>query len=194
MGRFVLKVLQACVVTSTIIICTAANARLPEPTFPVTVVLPSTGLILTKIGEHRYIHKMFFKIYDVALYADSSSDVKDILDAKTSYRLQFRYLRKIDKSIILNSSSKILAKNLAPEEFDQIAVRLNYLNAAYQSVENGDRSSLTYQLGVGTTLSINGLPIITVEGQDFARLYFTIWLGELPISKILRQDLLGFSD
>ena len=194
MSRFVLKVLQACVVTSAIVICTSANARLPEPTFPVTIVIPSTDLILSKIGEHRYIYNMFFKVYDVALYADSSSEIKDILDAKTSYRLQFRYLRKIDRSIILKSSAKMLAKNLAPEEYDQIAVRLNYLNANYQSVENGDRSSLTYQLGVGTTLSINGLPIITIKGQDFAKLYFTIWLGKLPISKILKQDLLDFSD
>ena len=70
-------------------------------------------------------------------------------------------------------------------------MRLNRLNTAYQPVENGDHSSLTYQPGIGTTLNINGTHIITIEGEDFAKLYFTIWLGELPISKSLRRDLIG---
>ena len=133
---------------------------------------------------------MFFKIYDVALYAEDGARRKDILDAKVSYQLQFRYLREVDKTIILKSSAKILRKNLIPEELDVITARLNQLNAAYQTVEKGDRSSLTYQPDIGTTLNINDLPIITIKGEDFARLYFTIWLGKQPISKSLKQDLI----
>ena len=84
----------------------------------------------------------------------------------------------------------MLRKNLGPEELDSITARLNRLNAAYQTVGKGDRSSLTYQPGIGTTLHINDLPIITIEGEDFARYYFTIWLGKLPISKSLKEDLI----
>ena len=133
---------------------------------------------------------MFFKIYDVALYAEDGVQRKDILDAKASYQLQFRYFREVDKSIVLKSSAKMLRKNLVQEELDSIMARLNRLNAAYQTVGKGDRSSLTYQPGIGTTLNINDLPIITVEGEDFAKLYFTIWFGKLPISKNLKQDLI----
>ena len=185
-----IKVLQFAGATSLLFICTVANAKSPEPTFPTSIELPSIEDKLYKIGEHRYIHNMFFKIYDVALYTEDGAQRKDILDAKVSYQLQFLYLREVDKSIVLKSSAKMLSKNLVPEELDSITARLNRLNAAYQTVGKGDRSSLTYQPGIGTTLNINDLPIITVEGEDFAKLYFTIWFGKLPISKSLKQDLI----
>lgn len=185
-----IKVLQFAGAASLLFICAVANAKSPEPTFPTSIELPSIEDKLYKIGEHRYIHNMFFKIYDVALYTEDGAQRKDILDAKVSYQLQFRYLREVDKSIVLKSSAKMLSKNLVPEELDSITARLNRLNAAYQTVGKGDRSSLTYQPGIGTTLNINDLPIITVEGEDFAKLYFTIWFGKLPISKSLKQDLI----
>lgn len=184
------KILQSAGTASILFICIVAKAKSPEPTFPTSIGLPSTEDKLYKIGEHRYIHNMFFKIYDVALYAEDGVQRKDILDAKASYQLQFRYLREVDKSIVLKSSAKMLRKNLVQEELDSIMARLNRLNAAYQTVGKGDRSSLTYQPGIGTTLNINDLPIITVEGEDFAKLYFTIWFGKLPISKNLKQDLI----
>ena len=186
-----LRLLQIAVVTSTIIFSTTGKAQSPKPAFPSSIRLPHTKSVLVKKGEHRYFHNMFFKIYDIALYTEESAKIKEVLDAKTIYRLEFRYLRKVDKSIILKSSVKMLAKNLDPEEHDRIKMRLNRLNTAYQTVENGDRSSLTYQPGIGTTLNINGSPIVTIEGEDFARLYFAIWLGELPISKNLKRDLIG---
>lgn len=184
------KILQSAGTASILFICIVAKAKSPEPTFPTSIGLPSTEDKLYKIGEHRYIHNMFFKIYDVALYAEDGVQRKDILDAKASYQLQFRYLREVDKSIVLKSSAKMLRKNLVQEELDSIMARLNRLNAAYQTVGKGDRSSLTYQPGIGTTLNINDLPIITVEGEDFAKHYFTIWFGKLPISKNLKQDLI----
>ena len=186
-----LRLLQTAVVTSAIVFSTTSKAQSPEPVFSDNIRLLSTKAELVKIGEHRYFHNMFFKIYDIAMYTEKNAKIEEVLDAKTIYRLEFRYLRKVDKSIILKSSVKMLARNLAPEEHDRIKTRLNRLNTAYQTVENGDHSSLTYEPGIGTTLSINGSHIITIEGEDFARLYFTIWLGELPISKSLRRDLIG---
>ena len=188
-----LRLLQIAVVTSAIFFSTQGKAQSPEPIFPSNIRLPSTTTELVKIGEHRYFHNMFFKVYDMALYAGKSAKIEEILDAQTIFRLEFRYLRKVDKSIILNSSVKILAKNLAPEEYDRIKTRLNRLNNTYQTVEKGDNSSLTFQPDIGTTLKINGSPVVTIEGEDFAKLYFTIWLGEFPISKSLRRDLIGSS-
>jgi len=84
-----------------------------------------------------------------------------------------------------------LEKNLSPEERALIAKRVGRINAAYTTVNEGDTSSLTYQPGHGTTLRVNGEPKLTIEGQDFAKLYFRIWLGSQPISKSLKANLLG---
>jgi len=181
-----LKIAIICVVFPLV-----TSGREPEPSFPNVVELSSSEIPLTKLGEYRYVYRMFFKLYDAALYVTEGAEADDVLAANSSYRLQFRYLREIDKSIILTSSTKMLEKNLSSKEMAQIAERVDRLNAAYQTVKEGDRSSLTYQPDTGTSLKINGAPVITIEGEDFARLYFKIWLGERPISETLRARLLG---
>ncbi len=164
------------------------SARTPEPSFPETVEVD--GAELTKRGEYRYVYRFFFKLYDAALYAPAEASVAEILQAETPFRLQFRYLREIEKSIILKSADTMLAKNLSDSELDTIQDRIDQLNDAYTTVRDGDRSSLTYEPDVGTTLRINGESVVTIEGDDFAPLYFKIWLGDQPISRSLRAALL----
>ncbi len=176
---------------------TSASARDPEPAFPERIELSasdSADSALIKLGEYRYVYRLFFKLYDVALYLTPGTSFENVLGASTSYRLQFRYLREIDKSIILESSDKMLRKNLSSQEYEQIAERVERINRAYRTVRDGDRSSLTYQPGTGTTLRINGEPIVMIKGEDFARLYFKIWLGEEPISSTLRESVLGLAE
>jgi hypothetical protein len=171
-----------------------ASAREPEPAFPDSIELDTPENRLIKLGEYRFVYRMFFKLYDVALYAAPGATAKDVLAAQTHFRLQFRYLREIKKSIILESADKMLRKNLSPAELRQISERVDRINEAYRTVKDGDRSSLTYQPDVGTTLAINGKPQITIEGEDFAHLYVKIWLGEQPISQTLRQSVLGLAE
>lgn len=164
------------------------SARTPQPLFPETGKL--NGAELTKRGEYRYVYRVFFRLYDAALYAPAEASVAEILQAETPFRLQFRYLREIKKPIILESADTMLAKNLSESELDGIQDRVDQLNDAYTTVRDGDRSSLTYEPDVGTTLRINGESVATIEGNDFARLYFKIWLGDQPISQSLRAALL----
>ncbi|HKK17602.1 MAG TPA: chalcone isomerase family protein [Opitutales bacterium] len=144
-----------------------------------------------KLGEYRYVYGLVFDLYEVALFAAPGADAEDVLEADASFHLQFHYLRKIDKAIILKSADRMLEKNLSDEQRVSISERVDQINRAYRSVKKGDRSSLTYRPDTGTTLRINGEPVITIEGRDFARLYFQIWLGEQPISTSMKQSLLG---
>jgi len=146
---------------------------------------------MQKLGDYRYVYRFFFDLYDAALFAPQAQDGADVLQATTSFHLQFRYLREIEKSIILQSADRMLERNLSAEQLTQIAERVDRINQAYTTVRKGDQSSLTYQPGTGTTLRINGKPGVTIEGEDFARLYFRIWLGPQPISNSLKASLLG---
>ncbi|MFM8357803.1 MAG: chalcone isomerase family protein, partial [Verrucomicrobiota bacterium] len=65
------------------------------------------------------------------------------------------------------------------------------LNRAYRDIRPGDRYTLTYLPGRGTTLRLNDTELVTIEGADFAGAYFRIWLGDDPISPALRDQLLG---
>lgn len=162
----------------------ASEARFP------TVVNPD-GVRLIKTGEYRYTYRFFFDLYDAALFADPDTPSSDLLKASAAYHLEFKYLRKIDKSMILESAGAMLMRNLSDAEYQSIAARIDQLNAAYRTVNKGDVSSLTYLPKTGTSLRINGNQIITIPGQDFAQLYFRIWLGDYAISDSMKAELLG---
>lgn len=148
---------------------------------------------LEKLGEYRYIYRYFFDLYDAALFSEAGSDAEDVLEANVAFHLEFRYLRKIDKAIILKSAGKMLDKNLSASERAAISDRVERLNKAYTTVRDGDTSSLTFEPEIGTTLKINGQSVVTIEGRDFAKLYFRIWLGDQSISESLRDNLLNLS-
>lgn len=179
---------------SILLLCAAACALATTssqgaPEFPSSYQIGEQNY--EKRGEYRYVYRVFFKLYDAALFAEASASPTDIFDAKVPFHLSFQYLRTIDKSIILESASKMLSKNLSDAELESIADRVDQINTAYQTVDEGDSSSLTYQPGIGTTLKINEKPVITIEGKDFAQLYFQIWLGDYPISKPMKAVLIG---
>ena len=149
------------------------------------------GENFVKLGEYRYVYRFFFNLYEIALFAAPGAGAEDVLEAESRFHLQFRYLRKIDKAIILKSADRMLEKNLSQAERASIADRVEQINRGYTTVTEGDLSSLTYRPGAGTTLMINGEPIVTIEGKDFARLYFKIWLGEQAITQSMKTRLLG---
>ena len=157
-----------------------------------TATLSAVKSSLNEAGNYRFVYRMFFKLYDARFYTDATQTTitDELLNGKNALLLEFDYLRKIKESIILESSEKILANNMSPAELASIRDRVDQINAAYRTVDKGDRSALSYHPGKGTTLWINDAPITTIEGKDFARLYFRIWLGEYPISGPMRDTLL----
>jgi hypothetical protein len=162
-----------------------------ESLFPPRITVQDQSF--EKLGEYRYVYRVFFKLYDAALFTAEGGRAESVLEAESPFHLEFRYLRDIDKSIILKSADRMLEKNLKPEERAQIADRVARINQAYTSVKEGDVVSLTYEPGSGTTLRINGESITTIAGDDFAELYFRIWLGDQALSESLRENLLGRS-
>jgi hypothetical protein len=172
----------------TLLLCTATSAAGTE-LFPQRIRVEDREL--QKLGEYRYTYRFFFDLYEAALFAEPGADAEDVLRAGAAFHLQFRYLRKIDKAIILKSADQMLERNLTEAERASIAERVSRINEAYTGVASGDSSSLSYQPGEGTTLRINNKPVVTIEGEDFARLYFEIWLGERPISESMKNTLLG---
>jgi hypothetical protein len=166
----------------------AVSAQASEPDFPARITVEDRPF--EQLGAYRYIYRFFFPLYEASLYTSPGGTSSDVLTAQAPFHLTFRYLRDIEKPIILKAAAKMLEKNLSPAEQDQIVERVADLNDAYTGVEEGDTSSLTYVPESGTTLRINGKSRITVPGQDFARLYFKIWLGPKPLSENLRDHLL----
>jgi len=129
------------------------------------------------------------KVYVAALYLPEQAKPSEVL-SDIPKRLEINYLVAIKGADFGPAAEAILARNVSGAELKRLRHRIDRLNAAYRDIKPGDRYALTYQPGKGTELSLNGEPLVTIEGADFAAAYFGIWLGHKPLDGNLKKALL----
>jgi len=142
------------------------------------------------VGQGAFRWKRLIHAYDAWLHAGKDSAPANLLTG-APIRLEIHYRREFSAADIVSGGDALLRRHVSAEAWNSLQDRLAKLNRAYVDVKPGDRYTLTYVPGKGTTLRLNGNPLVTVEGADFAAAYFRIWLGEDPISPQLRDLLLG---
>jgi hypothetical protein len=148
----------------------------------------SVPLVLHNVGLLRY--RYFIKAYVAALYLGEGVQPEDVL-TDTPKRLELHYFWSIKGPDFGKAADKILAENFSAATIALLHSRLERLHDWYENVQPGDRYALTYLPGVGTELALNGIPKGTIEGADFAAAYFAIWLGEKPLDRSLKTQLLA---
>ncbi len=148
------------------------------------------GIRFELMGHGAFRWKRLVHAYDASLHAGAGSKRESLL-AGTPLRLEIHYRREFSAPDIVSGGDALLKRNVTAETWRLLQPRLAELNRAYLDVKPGDRYTLTWVPGKGTTLRLNGNALVTVEGADFAATYFQIWLGKEPISSPLRDQLLG---
>ncbi|MCP5153209.1 MAG: chalcone isomerase family protein [Ectothiorhodospiraceae bacterium] len=138
-----------------------------------------------------YVYGLVVKVYVAGLYIEEGRRPAEALDDGVARRLEIEYLRAIDRDVLVRAAGAVLERNLTASEILELDARIARVNALYRDVRPGDRYALTYVPGEGTALSLNGETLGVVEGADFARAYFAIWLGPRPLSEDLRDRLLS---
>jgi hypothetical protein len=146
-----------------------------------------TAVPLRNAALLRYLFVL--KAYVAALYLPADVAPTQVL-ADVPKRLEIGYLVAIRGEDFDKGAAPVLRRNLSPADLERLQGRLDRLNAAYRDVQPGDRYALSYLPGRGTELSLNGTPLVTIEGADFAAAYFGVWLGREPIDAGLKKSLL----
>ncbi|MCC5805621.1 MAG: chalcone isomerase family protein [Opitutales bacterium] len=154
-------------------------------------VVEEDGVRFERKAEGTFRWRGIFRVYDGALYLENGGDKRAAMNGEAPLRLELHYSRGFSASDIVEGGNALLEKNVDRETLTRISDRLEKINTAYQDISSGDRYSLTFIPDKGTTLRLNGEPLVTVEGGDFAAAYFRIWLGDDPISTSFRDQLLG---
>lgn len=148
------------------------------------------GVPLEKVSEATFRWTLF-KVYEAALYLGSGfTDSPPLEDIPKQLVLEYNV--GIEDHKFAKSGDSILRDLLTPAEWDSLEDRVRQLNSAYKSVSKGDRYSLSYAPGKGTTLAWNEQPLVTIPGADFAAAYFSIWLGDHPQKDSLRSQLYDY--
>ncbi len=176
-----------------LVICQPLSAVTIEGVeIPDTYTRPDGGaaLVLNGAGIRK---KFFVNVYIGALYlpqatADSSSILNDTGPA--SVLMHFLH-SEVSKDKITAGWNDGLQANLEPAELQALAGDLEKFNALFRSVREGETIRIDYLPGTGTQVRINEALQGSVAGNAFYRALLKVWLGAKPVSKALKQAMLG---
>ncbi|MDD9301945.1 MAG: chalcone isomerase family protein [Desulfobacter sp.] len=166
-----------------------ARAAMVDGTrFAQTFETPNERLYLKGTSLLRYL--IFIKAYTGALYLPKGVDGSQAL-GDVPKRLELEYRVAISSDDFAEATRAKIEESVDAALFDRLLPKINALNRLYKNVEPGDRYALTYTPGQGTRLTYNGLALGTIDGSDFAKALFGIWIGANLIDAAFRDDLLG---
>jgi hypothetical protein len=155
--------------------------------FSSTFAAGDVELELSCVGLLRYMYVV--KGYVAALYVDREVAATDVL-ADVPKRLEINYFWDLEGKAIGDAGEQLVARNVDAAALKRLQPQLAQIRSLYEDVRPGDRYALTYVPGRGTELALNGKVLGVMPGSEFARAYFSIWLGEQPMDVALRNQLL----
>ena len=161
----------------------AAGVQFDDAYIDARLSLPLRG-----VGILKYV--VVIKVYAAAFYMSDGKPSEAVL-SDVPKRLVIHYFRSIDADDFARSTSALILKNIGPVLFEQLRPRIDKLNALYDDVRRGDKYTLTYIPGAGTTMALNGVFKGTLHGADMARAVFSMWFGKKPLDASLKEALLG---
>lgn len=150
--------------------------------------ITDNDLELQGVGLLRYLG--FIKAYAGALYLEDGASIDEVMDDKAK-RIEVEYMMAFKGEDFGPATVKMMEKNVSSETIERLRDQIDYHNSLYVDVKPGDRYALTYIPGKGTELSLNGEPRGIVKGAEFASALFSIWIGEKPIDKSFKRQIMG---
>lgn len=139
--------------------------------------------------------KFFFDIYIAELYLEvPSASVDEIIAATGSRRMVMYFLYKeVSKDKLVEGWVEGFSGNSSPEDVIALQARINSFNAMFVDVKKDDTIVLDFVPGKGTIVTIANEEKGVIEGKDFNDALLLIWLGEKPVNKKLKQQLLSYA-
>jgi outer membrane biosynthesis protein TonB len=154
----------------------------------------SYGFELNGIGSYQQLRKEF---YIGALYlTKTNNDPTAIITSNTSKRMALKVTAKrwSPRRWSLQWQNDIAINNSFdddPELTKQLMLFTGFLD---DNLTTGDEIIIDYVAASGTTVSINGVPIIETKTAKFFNYLLKVWIGKLPPSGEFKSRMLGKKD
>ena len=178
---------------SSILMMTAISSfamEMNDIEFPDAITVNGVDLILNGLGKRE---ATIFKVdvYVAALYLEHpDSDGYAICQSEETKRLILHFVRDVGGEDIGGAWAEGFMKNSGDDLFVYES-RITTLCSWMSELEGGDEMMFTYNPDTGLDVSVRGTSMGTIEGSDFAAVFFSIWLGDDPPNGGLRTGLLG---
>ncbi len=158
--------------------------------YPDAITVNGVELDLNGLGTRE---ATIFKVdvYVAALYVENtSSNGYAICESNETKRLILHFVRNVSGGDIAEAWAEGFMKN-SGDDVTVYETRITSLNSWMSEMKDGDRMMFTYDPDNGLSVSVRGSHMGTIEGSDFASVFFSIWLGDDPPNGGLREGLLG---
>jgi hypothetical protein len=144
-------------------------------------------------GEGKAYYMKFIKVYDAALYTQQAANEDDIVQGAVSKCLLLQYDVSLKQKDFVKAANTVLERQFTAEQLEVVRDEIDQLHAGYVDVKDGDEYTLCYDSQKSsTTLSHNSKELVRIYSQPFAKVYFSIWLGnDSPLDDTLRDNLLA---
>jgi Chalcone isomerase-like len=163
-------------------------ATLAGVTLPDTAQVGGKTLVLNGLGIRT---KFAVKVYVGGLYLEQkSSDPNAIIKADAPKQIVMKFVHGASKSQMTDAFDESFKDN-TPDAYKTMKADIDRLLSALDPVKVGDQMVFTYAPGTGTTMAINGNDKLTVAGQAFGQVIFSVWLGPKPPNADLKKGMLG---
>jgi len=187
------KLNRTAIFISVVILITAVSAHAMERDgveYPDSITVSNVDLYLNGLGTRE---ATIFKVnvYVAALYLEHTDcDGYAICDSDEIKRLVLHFVRNVSGGDIANAWAEGFMKN-AGDDISAYESRIEMLNSWMSEMKDDETMMFTYIPGTGLEVSVKGTFMGTIEGSDFAGVFFSIWLGDDPPNGGLRNGLLG---
>ncbi len=183
------KVLAAvCALAFTLVSASPAYARsCASVRMPDTIEVEGQQLVLNGMGI-REATVLQVNVYVAGLYVVTRSrNANEILGSDTTKRIVLRFVHDVDRADIVSAFREGFQRNSPGANQGKV----NQLLGWATDMREGGTMQFTYVPGTGTTLVVNGVTKGTVDGADFGRAVFSLFIGPRPPNPGLRTGLLG---
>jgi hypothetical protein len=155
--------------------------------------------VMTDEGSELYLNgagiraKFFFDIYIAELFLPTpAKTVEEIVGPDVRKRMVMHFLYdKVGRDKLVEAWEEGFSNNNSAEKAAGLRPRIDQFNSYFRDVIKGENVMLDYIPGQGTTVTIAGELRGVVAGKDFNDALLLIWLGDKPVTKKLKEQLLA---
>lgn len=183
------RTILAVALATALAIGVASGRECKGVSFPDQVQVDGSTLTLNGLGlRQATVFKV--NVYVAALYVPkASNDPAALLAAGGPKELVLQFVRDVGGDDLKKGWNEGFEKN-AKGELPALKERLATFNGWMTDVKTGQRFTFIQKPGVGVDVNVNGVAKGTINGDDFAKALFSIWLAEPPNPEI-KSGLLG---
>jgi hypothetical protein len=165
----------------------AAEVNVSGVALPATQEVEGKTLRLNGAGLRTRV----VRLYVAGLYLEQpTTDAQEAIESEQVKRVELHVLRTLTRQQVGETIADGFRRNSA-REMDALHGRLTQLMDSLPDVRRGDTLMVTYVPGEGTTVEGPQGRTKTIEGEDFAQALFSVWLGDDPVQRDLKQALLA---